>query len=326
MHAFPTYGRTMNEIFQEILRAERRIRPFILTTPLLEFSVVDDSRIFLKLESEQHTGSFKARGSINKILSLTNTERQCGVVTASTGNHGLGVAWSLHKVGLKGTIFVPENADPSKVGAIQNYGAEIRYTKANLSETQAHAQAKQYAKDHNMTWISPYNDTQVIAGQGTIAIELAQQLDDIDYVFVTVGGGGLISGIATYLRVILPSTKIIGCLPENSAEMYHSVQAGEFVHTKSKPSISDGSAGGFEEGSMTLPLCRTLVDDWTLVSEKEIKDAIRIMFHKHHKVIEGAAGVAVASLLKRQNEFNGKNILILVCGGNIAPQTLKDII
>lgn len=316
-----------NELLPEILKAELRIRPFILTTPLLESRPLSkSSHVVLKLENEQHTGSFKARGSMNKVLSLTGDERRRGVVTASTGNHGLGVARSLEIAGAKGVVFVPENADISKVEAIKQYGAEIHYTKTGLSETKAHAEAKQYAKDHGMTWISPYNDPQVIAGQGTIAVELAQQLKDIDCVFVTVGGGGLISGIATYLKSISPTTKIIGCLPENSAEMYHSVKAGKFVHMESKPSVSDGSAGGFEEGSITFPLCQKLVDDWTLVTEEEIEDAIRLILHAHHKLIEGAAGVAVASFLKRQDEFKGKNVVVLICGSNISTNTLKAIL
>src|SRR6266702_1384644 len=242
-------NRQENDLLTEILRAELRIRPYTYTTPLLASKslITRRTNVFLKLENEQHTGSFKARGSMSKVLSLSKKEREQGLVAASTGNHGLGVARAAAETGAKCTIFVPDNAAPSKVKAIKQYGAEIQYTKAGLSEAISHNQARQYAKKRGMAWIAPYNDLQVIAGQGTIGIELVGQLSDIDAVFVTVGGGGLISGIATYLRAVSPKTKIIGCLPENSAEMYHSVQAGRFATEESKETLSDGSAGGFEK-------------------------------------------------------------------------------
>jgi threonine dehydratase len=311
-----------------IEETERRIRQYTLETPLILSLPLskNGANVYLKLENEQHTGSFKARGSMNKILSLSNEQRKNGVVTASTGNHGLGVARALKETGARGVVFVPESADASKVEAIEHYGAEIHYTKAGMSETEAHAQAKQYAKDRTMTWISPYNDYDVIAGQGTIAVELVRQLPNIDYVFVTVGGGGLISGIASYLHAVSPKTKIIGCLPENSAEMYQSVKAGKFVHMESKPTLSDGSGGGFEEGSITFALCQELVDDWELVSEEEIKAAVRLVLDSHHKLIEGAAGVAVAACLKRQTTLVSKNVVILICGGNMATPTLKKVL
>lgn len=311
-----------------IEEAEQRIRQHTLETPLMLSLPLskNGANIYLKLENEQHTGSFKARGSMNKILSLDEEQRKSGVVTASTGNHGQGVARALKETGAHGVVFVPESADISKVEAIEQYGAEIHYTKAGLSETEAHAQAKQYAADHDMTWISPYNDYDVIAGQGTIAVELVRQLPDIDYIFVTVGGGGLISGIASYLHAVSPKTKVVGCLPENSAEMYHSVKAGTFVHMESKPTLSDGSGGGFEEGSVTFPLCQELVDDWELVSEEEIKAAVKFILDNHHKLVEGAAAVAVAAYLKRKSELTGKNIVILICGGNMATPTLKKVL
>lgn len=316
------------QLLSEIIRAEFRVRPYTLTTPLVHSLPLSQhgANVYLKLENEQHTGSFKARGSMNKLLALSDREREHGVVTASTGNHGQGVARAAKETGVACVVFVPENVDPSKIAAIRQYGAEVQYTQAGVPETISHGQARQYAKKHHMTWISPYNDLHVIAGQGTIAAELVKQLADIDYVFVTVGGGGLISGIAAYLRAVSPKTKVIGCLPERSPEMYRSVQAGKFVTMQSKPTVSDGSAGGFEEDSITLSLCQRLVDDWTLVSEDEIKDAIKLILSTHHKLAEGAAGVAVASYLKRRDEFSGKNVVILLCGSNIAPATLKGIL
>lgn len=263
---------------------------------------------------------------MNKVLSLTDQERALGLATASTGNHGLGLARAVKEIRAKGTVFVPENADAAKITAIREYGAAIQYTKAGLSETDAHALAKQFARDNHMTWVSPYNDDRIIAGQGTIAVELVKQLADIDAVFITVGGGGLIAGIATYLHAVSPHTKVIGCLPENSAEMYHSVKAGEFVYMESKSTLSDGSGGGFEKGSVTFPLCQELVDDWVLVTENDIKDAVKLVFESHELVIEGAAGVAVASFVQRRKEFAGQNVVILICGGNVSPDTFQEML
>jgi threonine dehydratase len=318
----------MDNLVNEILKSELRIRPYTLTTPLLHSLPLseDGANVYLKLENEQHTGSFKARGSMSKVLSLTDAQRRRGVVAASTGNYGLGVARALKVTGTKGIIFVPENADASKIAAIKQYGAEVRYTVAGLPETISHAQAKQAAKDAGMAWASPYNDYQVIGGQGTIAVELVQQLANIDYVFVTVGGGGMIAGIAAYLRAVSPHAKVIGCLPENAAEMYHCVKAGKFVSVDTHDTLSDGSAGGFEESSITLPLCGQLVDDWTLATEDEIKNAIKLVLDTHHKLIEGAAAVALASYLKRKAEFVGKNVVIIICGGNMATSTLKKVL
>lgn len=318
----------MNELLSEVLKAELRIRPYILRTPLLESLPLSryGSKVYLKLENEQHTGSFKVRGSMNKVLSLSKAQRRRGVVAASTGNYGLGIARALSITGTSGIIFVPENADRSKVAAIKQYGVEVRYTKAGLPETISHGQAKRVAEGLGMAWASPYNDYQVIGGQGTIAIELVRQLADIDYVFVTVGGGGLIAGVAAYLRAISPLTKVIGCLPENAAEMYHCVRAGKFIPVETHDTVSDGSAGGFEEGSVTLPLCQGLIDNWVLVTEKEIKHAVRLILDEHHKLIEGAAGVAVASYLKRKPELADKNVVILICGGNMSTSTLRKVL
>jgi len=312
----------------EVLQAELCIRPYTLTTPLLESLPLsqEGARVFLKLENEQHTGSFKARGAMSKVLSLTEEQRRRGIVTASTGNYALGIARAVRETGTKGIVFVPTNADTSKVAVIKQYGVEVRYIEAGLPETISHAQARRVAEELDMAWASPYNDLQVIGGQGTIAIELLQQLKDIDYVFVTVGGGGLIAGIAGYLRAVSPRTKVIGCLPENSAEMYHCVKAGKFVSIQGDETLSDGSAGGFEEGSITLPLCQELVKDWVLITEDEIKQAVKLVLKEHHKLIEGSAGVAVASFLKRSKELAGKKVVIVICGGNMAPATLQKIL
>ena len=282
------------------------------------------AEVHLKLESEQHTNSFKARGAMNKVLSLTGEELSRGVVTSSTGNHAQGVARACMIAGCTGTIFLPNGVDPSKIEAIRRYPVDLLFHEGDALETEL--QAKQQAAALGRVWISPYNDPQIIGGQGTIGIELSRQMPAIDDVFVTVGGGGLIGGIAIYLKAHRPGTRIIGCQPERSAAMYHCVRAGRIVSTEHGETLSDGSAGDVEPGSITFPVCRDLVDDYLLVSEEEIGDAIRFMVDAHHKIVEGAAAVSVAALLKRKSEFRGRTVAIVICGANIALSTLKTVL
>ncbi len=315
-------------VYEEVLQAEQRIRPYVRETPLdysLALSQQYAAEVWLKLENLQHTGSFKVRGAMNKLLSLTPAEQGRGVVTASTGNHGAATAFGLRALQLSGTIFVPENASPTKVAAIKRYGARIETYGADCLETELYAQ--QYAEKNGLTYISPYNDPQVIGGQGTISIELERQAEKIDAVFVAVGGGGLISGIAGYLKQALPSgVKVIGCLPENSPEMALAVEAGHHIQIEPKPTFSDGTAGGFEPGAITFELCQQFVDEYVLVSEEEIAAALRLTLETQHQLIEGSAGVAIAGFQKLHQEYKGQNVMIVLCGANISLATLKQIL
>ncbi len=316
-------------LIKKIEEADKTIRPSVLKTPLMEslyFNEITGSQVFFKLESEQVTGSFKIRGATNKVRLLTEEEKQRGVITASTGNHGQALAKAAKDAGVKCVVFVPKNADPAKVEAIKRYGSEIELFGESSSDTIIHGQAKKVAKERNMTWVSPYNDIDIIAGQGTIAVEVLDQLYNPDAIFVTIGGGGLISGIGSYLRAKSSHTKVIGCLPENSAEMYESIQSGQFVDSHNRDTLSDGSGGGFEEGSITYDICKQVVDDFILVSETEIKQSIKMMIDVHHKIIEGAAGVTLASFLKQKEQYVGKKIVLLMCGANIATAKLKEIL
>jgi threonine dehydratase len=324
---FPILSSLETDIPEEVLRAEERIRPHIRQT-ILEYSPflsqLGEANIYCKLENLQHTGSFKVRGAMNKLLSLTAGERARGVVTASTGNHGMAVAWSLNKLNASGIIFVPENATPSKIQAIERIGAEVRYFGQDTVDTEVHA--RQYAAQNHLTYVPPYNDPQVVGGQGTIGVELARQLDQIDAVFVSLGGGGLVSGIAGYLKSVHPGVQIIGCSPENSQVMIQSVRAGEILDLPSLPTLSDGTAGGVEAGSITFELCRILVDEYVTVTEYEIKESLRLFVQTHHMLIEGSAAVSIASYLKIRRRFAGKNVAIIICGANISPETLKKVL
>ncbi|UCD80029.1 MAG: threonine/serine dehydratase [Desulfobacterales bacterium] len=315
------------DIPQEVIAAEKRIRPHIRET-ILDYSPyysrLTGANIYFKLENLQHTASFKVRGAMNKVLSLTPAELERGVVTASTGNHGAATAFSLAKLGAGGIVFVPDNASDAKVQAIERLGAEVRRFGDDAAVTEAHA--RQYARDNRLTYIPPYNDLQVIGGQGTIAVELARQLDRIDAVFVALGGGGLISGIAGYLKSIYPDVKIIGCSPQNSQVMIQSIRAGKILDLPSLPTISDSTAGGVEPGSITFELCRALVNAYEVVTEDEIKNSLRQYLQIHHMLIEGAAAAAVAACVKLGNHFAGKNVVVVLCGANISLETLKTVL
>jgi len=315
------------DVKKEVLHAKERIRSHIRQT-ILEYSPalseLGQANVYCKLENLQYTGAFKARGAMNKLLSLTDEERARGVVTASTGNHGMAVARSLGILGASGIVFVPEEASPSKVKAIERLGAEVRFFGQDCADTEAHA--REHAAQNHMTFVSPYNDPQVIGGQGTIAVELARQLDPIDAVFASLGGGGLVSGIAGYLKSVHPNVQIIGCSPENSQVMIQSVKAGRILDMPSLPTLSDGTAGGIEAGSITFELCRMLVDEYVTVTEDEIKASLRLFMEAHHMLIEGAAAVAIAAYLKRRERFVGENVVIVICGANIGLETLKEVL
>ena len=317
----------MHPLLPEILCAEERIRPHVLRTPVIHSMPLSDlsgADVHLKMESEQYTNSFKARGAMNKVLSLTGEERSVGVVTSSTGNHAQGVARACMITGCPGTIYLPNRVDPSKVEAIRRYPVDLVFNDGDALETELHA--KHQATVQGKTWISPYNDPQIIGGQGTIGIELASQLPFVDDVLITVGGGGLIGGVAVYLKEQMPRVRIIGCLPERSAAMFHCIRAGKIIGTDHHETLSDGSAGDVEPGSITYPICRDLVDDYILVLEDEIGEAIRLMVEEHHKIVEGAAAVSVAALLKRKDDFRGRTAVILICGANIAASTLAAVL
>jgi len=317
----------VSALVEQTKDAEARIRAYIRETPLERsgsLSELGGAHVYLKLENLQHTGSFKARGAMNTLLALSESEREPGVVAASTGNHGAAVARSAAVIDVPAIVFVPEDASPSKLRTITQFGAELRRHGDDSAVTEVYA--REYARRHEMRYVSPYNDPFVVAGQGTIGIELARQLGRIDAVFVSLGGGGMISGIAGYLKSVQPQVRVVGCSPENSQVMIRSVQAGRILDIPSLPTLSDGTAGGVEEGAITFDLCRALVDEYVTVTEEDIAETLRTFIDTHHMLIEGAAAVAVASYLKLRERFVGQNVVIVLCGGNIGLDTLKAVL
>ena len=225
-------------------------------------------RVFAKMENLQDTGSFKLRGATNRISLLSPDEAARGIIAASNGNHGLGVAAAAQRAGIRAEIYVSAQVSPSKAQRIEKEGAKICIHGADPLEAELAARAA--AQRSGRTFISPYNDAEVMAGQGTIAVELKEQIPGIDAVFVSVGGGGLIGGIGAYLKRASPETAMVGCWPENSPVLYESLRAGRIVSCEELPTLSESTAGGLEEGSVTLEVCRAVVDSCVLVSEAEM--------------------------------------------------------
>jgi threonine dehydratase len=303
-----------------------RIAGIIRRTPLVlssRLSRETGAEVYFKLENRQHTGSFKLRGAANCLMSLDAGQRQLGVVTASSGNHGAAVAYAMRHLGITGPIFVPVGTSEAKVDAIRRYGGEVRFFGTDGVDTERHA--RDYAVRHGMYYVSPYNDAAVIAGQGTCGIEIADQLPDVDAAFIAVGGGGLMSGVGSVLKSRNPDLRLFGCQPAASAVMAKSVAAGKILDLPSANTLSDGTAGGIEIGSMTFALCRSLVDEFLLVTEEEIATAMRDAIGDGDDVIEGAAGVAIAACRRFGPALAGRRVAVIVCGGNIAEDTLASV-
>ena len=313
----------LSEWMARIAEASRRIYELVQQTPvaLIEDDLrLDSARAFLKLEHLQRTGSFKLRGATSKVFSLSPEEAANGVVTSSTGNHALGVATAARYRGIDAEVFVSSHVSPEKLPLIQDCGAQIRHSGDNPLEAELAARA--VASATGKTYISPYNDPYVIAGQGTIGLEVGQQVDSIDAIYIAVGGGGLISGIGAYMKSVTPQTEIVGCWPENSRVMYECLRVGRVIYFPEQPTLSESTAGGVEPESITLELCQRVIDRGVLVSELEILDAMRWAYQRGWK-IEGAAGVAIAAFFKETSRQHGKTVVIISCGGNASPEVLS---
>jgi threonine dehydratase len=309
----------MTTLFDRILEADVAIRPQVPVTPLDVSPMLSASlgcEVLLKCEHLQPTGSFKVRGSANKICSLDEAARLAGVITASTGNHGQGVARAGALANVAVTVYVGTETAPQKIAAMRGLGAEVIVIDG--APIDAELEARRQAELQGKTYISPYNDLDVVAGQGTIGVELSRQAPELAAVFVAVGGGGLISGIGTALKRLSPRTRIIGVWPENSPCMLEALKAGAIVDTVEYPTLSDATAGAVEAGSVTFPLCSAVIDESLTVTEAEIASAMRTIAQTDRWMIEGAAGVAVAGLLKSAHAYPGRKVAAIVCGRNIA--------
>jgi len=312
---------------QDVTAAAELLLGRVRRTPIERSPVLEGSsgaRVWLKLENLQETGSFKLRGAFHKLLTLDEEARARGVVAASTGNHGAGVAAAAAALGVRATIFAPETADPSKLAGVRQRGAEVRLVGDDC--LLAEAAAREEASTSGVTYVSPYNDPEVISGQGTLGWELDEDLEDLDAVFISMGGGGLLGGVGGYLKSRRPELEVVACSPENSCVMHQSLAAGELLDLPSEPTLSDGTAGGVEPDSITFELCRDCVDRSVTVTEEEIARAMKIVITSHHTCIEGAAGVAVAAFLQDPARYEGKDVAIVLCGANASAEVLRRVL
>lgn len=306
----------------DIEAAHSRIKSFIRKTHSEKSILLSQhlgSSVYLKHEQLQKSGSFKLRGALNKILSLEKSVGDRGIVCASNGNHGLAVALAAKYAHYSATVFLSNTANTFNINAIQSLGAKIVSVNGNCLAAEKTARA--FSQKENLSYISPYNDPLVIAGQGTLGIEVNQDIKSIDNCFISVGGGGLIAGMGIYLKAQNPAINIIACSPKNAPTMHHSLAKGKIIEIKESETISDATAGNVEHGSITFDLCKKVIDDFILVEESEIKAAMRLIAEKKRLMIEGAAAVGIAALIQQSAKYKGKNNLVVLCGRNIVLET-----
>ena len=312
---------------QDIRDARETIRNLVRRTPLVHSQFLSnfcDGEVYLKLENLQTTNSFKIRGALNKMLHLSAEEMKRGVVTASAGNHAQAVAIGAEKLKLSARIVIPRNTPKIKIDKIRKHNVELILHGDIYDE--AEQKAIDLAKEDGLTYISPYNDRLVIAGQGTIGLEVHEDLPTVDTVIVPVGGGGLISGIGVAIKSIEPSVQIIGVQSEASPVMYESLKADKIVDVEMRESIADGLFGGIEKGSMTFGIVQEYVDDLLLVKEETIRKAIFLLWDKEKQVVEGAGAAAIAPIIESKGLFMGKEIVAVISGGNIEDKLFEYVL
>lgn len=312
---------------KDFYAARSRIGNLIRETPL-EFSPflsqACGGEVWLKLENQQLTGSFKARGALNKILQLSDDERARGIVTASSGNHAQGVGYAAQMLGIEATVVVPANTPEVKLEAIRRYGVDLIVRGEEYME--AERLARRMEREESKPFVSGYNDLDIIAGQGTIGLEIAEALPDMDAALVPVGGGGLISGIGNALKAINSDIEVIGVQSVASPVMCESIKRGRIVDMELEDSVAEGLHGGIEEGSVTFDMCREYVDGFILVQEETIVRAIGELLVRQHQVVEGAGAVGVAAIMENPDRFSGRKVCVIISGGNIDTGLLKEAI
>jgi threonine dehydratase len=307
----------------QIFDAQKRVRKWARRTPMEKSMVLSQTsrgEVWLKLENYQRTGSFKIRGAANKILSLSKEELEKGVITSSSGNHAQGVGYVSNNLGIKATVVVPENTPSVKIEAIEKYGVDLIVHGDEYMD--AERLARKMEKEKGMTFISPYNDLDLIRGQGTLGLEMLEDHPDLDVVLVPVGGGGLASGVASVFKNAT-DTRIIGVQSVASPVMYECIRKGEIHDLPLSGSYAEGLHGGLEPASVSFDICREKIDEWIILEEEEILDAIRFMLHEHHMLVEGAGAVGVGAIMSKPGHFDGKKIGVVISGGNLSMEILK---
>lgn len=311
---------------RDIWAARKRISSLVMKTPLINSPVLSEqvhASVFLKLENRHETGAFKIRGAANRMLSLTPDEQKRGVATFSTGNHGLAIAYVAKKLGIPATVCISHRVPGGKVEALRRMGASVQIHGNSQDEAEEHCY--KYAEEHDLTLIKAFDDPFVIAGHGTIGLELIEDFPAIDTVVVPLSGGGLLSGIAFVMKSIDPTIRVIGVSMERGAVMYQSLRAGRPVELPEEDTLADSLLGGIGlDNRYTLPMVRQYVDETVLVSEEAIAEGMAYLFKSHRMVVEGAAATGIATVLHSGLITQGSNVAVIISGNNVdVPSFLK---
>ena len=308
----------------DVYRADKQLAGIVKKTKLIQsdfFSEQCGNSVYLKPENMQHTGAFKLRGAYNKISQLTDEEKAKGVITSSAGNHAQGVAYASQKLGVKAVICMPATTPILKVEATRALGAEVVLHGDSFDD--AFAYSLQLQKKHGYIYVHPFNDVEVLLGQGTTALEIINELKDVDAILVPIGGGGFASGVALATKVVSPHVKVIGVEPENAACMKAALDAGKIVTLSGADTVADGCAVK-TAGTLTFEFCKKYLDEIITVNEMEIMSALLSLIEKHKLIAEGAGVLSLAALNKLP--FKGKKVVAIVSGGNIDISTLSALI
>jgi threonine dehydratase len=315
------------DVAQLVSEAHERTKDYLIPTPL-EFSryLSDqiDGEVWLKLDLVQKTASFKFRGALNKILSLTEEELDGGVVSASTGNYALAVAEAMRIRNRRATIYVGNDMDESRLGILRAHGLDLVVVDGDAWG--AEIEARRVGDEEGKVYVSPYNDPIVVGGQGTCGYEISQQLPDLDAAYFACGAGGLLTGSSAWLKSHNPNVRTFGVSPSNSPVMFESVRQDKMITMDTKPTLADTCGGGVDLDTITLDYCRRYSDGIVLLSEDEIAAAIRLLFEQHRLVAEGSGVLGIGGILKNKEEFKGKKVVAVVCGRNIDLEVFKRII
>jgi threonine dehydratase len=309
---------------QTIQRAADRLQGQVLLTPCVEsrtLSQIVQAQVFLKFENLQFTASFKERGACNKLAQLSDAERARGVVAMSAGNHAQGVAYHAQRLGMRAVIVMPRFTPGVKVERTRGFGAEVVLHGDTLEQARAHA--FELAAAQNLTFVHPYDDDAIVAGQGTVGLEMLQAVPDLDVLVIAVGGGGLISGIATAAKALTPGIEVVGVQTVRFPAMFNAIKGTH--HPQGTSTIAEGIAVG-TPGRITEAIIRARVDDLVLVDEGDIEQAVLMLLEIEKTVVEGAGAAGLAALLKYPERFRGRKVGLVLCGGNIDPLLLAAII
>lgn len=313
---------------RDIWKAKQRISPYITRTPLVyspKLSELTGANIYLKLENLQSIGAFKVRGAANKIISLTDEQKKKGVSTFSTGNHGMAVAYIANKLGIKAIVCMSKNVPEVKVKNIKRWGPEVKQEWD--SQDAAGVYCYELQEKEGVSVIPPFDDKEVICGQGTMALEIVEDLPEVDTVLVPLSGGGLISGVTLGMKMTVPDVKIIGISQEKAAVMIESLKAGHPVEMPEEETLADSLLGGIGlDNKYTFDITKSYVDETVQVSEKEIADGIAYIMENHKVIAEGASCVGIAYAMRKGAIKPGSNVAIVVTGNGIGMECIKEII